>query len=32
MLSIYSETEQENISDGGIATLLSDAEDQLSRN
>lgn len=29
MLSVYSKTEQENISDREIATLLRDAEDQL---
>ena len=29
MLSVYSKTEQENISDGEIAALLRDAEDQL---
>ena len=32
MLSIYSKTEQENISDGEIAALLRDAEDQISGN
>ena len=32
MLSIYSKTEQENISDGEIASLLRDAEDQISGN
>lgn len=31
MLSVYSKTEQETISDGEIAALLRDAEDQLSR-
>lgn len=32
MLSVYSKTEQENISDGEIAALLQDAENLLSRN
>lgn len=32
MLSVYSKTEQEHISDGEIAALLQDAENQLSSN